>query len=126
MTLEIKVSIGEAIDKLVILGIKSVKITDEAKLQNVIKERDYLGEIIKPLEEKDGITNLIDSLIEVNEDLWDAEDKLRLYEAEKRFDEVFITVARSIYKLNDERAAIKKKINELYGSEFVEEKSYKK
>lgn len=124
MTIEIKVSIGELFDKFIILAIKAENITDEVKLKNVIKERDYLAEIIKPLQEIDGIHNLADSLVNVNEDLWDAEDKLRLYEAEKRFDEGFIAVARSIYKLNDERAAIKKKINELYGSEFIEEKSY--
>ena len=124
MTIEIKISIGEVIDKLVILGIKSFRISDEAKLRNVIKERDYLAKVVEPIEEKEGIKDLTDSLIRVNEDLWDAEDKLRKYESQKKFNEGFITVARSIYKLNDERAAIKKKINELYGSEFIEEKSY--
>lgn len=124
MTIEIKVSIGELVDKLVILTIKSFKITHEHKLKNVIKERDYLAKVLEAIEEKEKMRELCDALIDVNEALWDAEDKLRIHEIENNFNKLFIDVARSIYKLNDKRAAIKRKINELYESEFIEEKSY--
>ena len=64
-------------------------------------------------------------LKKVNEELWDVEDKLRLLEQESNFSITFVNFARSVYRLNDERAQIKRKINELSGSELVEEKSYK-
>ena len=71
------------------------------------------------------LEHLCKQLQKVNEELWEVEDKLRLLEAENNFSLTFVNFARSVYRLNDERAQIKRKINELSGSELVEEKSYK-
>jgi DNA-dependent RNA polymerase auxiliary subunit epsilon len=81
--------------------------------------------VLLPVEELEGTKLLYDSLYEVNSSLWEVEDKLRELEKKNEFGVEFIELARSVYRLNDERALIKKKINQLYNSEFVEEKSYK-
>ena len=67
---------------------------------------------------------LTDALQAINTELWDVEDALRQLEAEQRFDQVFIDLARSVYQLNDQRAALKRQINEACGSSLLEEKSY--
>lgn len=125
MIVTIEIGIGELMDRYTILKIKLGEIKDEEKYQNVKKEYEYLSEHIKKLEEKEGVQELVDELFEINGELWDVEDELRFLEARGEFEEEFIQNARMVYKLNDERAAIKKKINILYNSEFVEEKSYK-
>ena len=121
--MEIEVSIGEIVDKLSILQIKKENITDESKLVNVNKEYLYLHEIVFSklnISHDDHYVRLLD----VNKSLWDIEDKIRDKERDKEFDSEFIELARSVYFTNDKRAEIKKEINLLYSSTFVEEKSY--
>jgi hypothetical protein len=120
--MKIEVSIGEIVDKLSILQIKTEEIKDESKLINVKKEYDYLYDIVfndMKIEEPDFL-----ELVSVNKKLWIIEDDIRDKERNKEFDNVFIELARAVYVTNDERAEVKKKINLKYGSEFVEEKSY--
>jgi hypothetical protein len=119
--MKIEVSIGEVVDKWTILSIKALNIKDREKLINVFKERAYLNTVIDSEILHDP---LVDDLLTVNKKLWNVEDDLRICEKDKDFSIRFIDLARSVYKLNDERANIKKKINIKYGSEFVEEKSY--
>ena len=125
MTIDIKIGIGEALDRVSILEIKLDNIKDEVKLHNIKREYDYLTSVLQPIEELEGTKLLYDSLYDVNSRLWEVEDLLRVLEKKNDFTEEFINLARSVYKLNDERAEIKKRINILYGSEFLEEKSYK-
>jgi len=122
--MKIEVSIGEVVDKYTILLIKSSKIQDPVKLENINKELTYLTDVLRseyPLI-TDG--NLAKALFEINKELWKVEDDLRDLEKVKDFDKDFIQLARNVYKLNDRRAHIKKEINMNYNSEFVEEKSY--
>ena len=125
MTIDIKIGIGEALDRVSILEIKLDNIIDEVKLKNIKKEYGHLLLVLQPIEELEGTKLLYDSLYDVNSRLWEVEDLLRVLEKKNDFTEEFINLARSVYKLNDERAEIKKRINILYGSEFLEEKSYK-
>lgn len=120
----IEVSIAEVLDKWSILQIKSEMISDCGKLFNVKKERDYL---FKKILDIDGLINddLSDDLLKVNYNLWEVEDQIRDLEHRNKFDDSFISLARSVYKLNDLRADIKRKINLKYKSNFVEEKSYR-
>jgi hypothetical protein len=122
--MEIQVSIGEIIDKLTILEIKKTNISDSNKLLNINKEFDYLVDIV---ENQLGLSRrdifYID-LLDINKKLWDIEDKIRNKERLKSFDEEFIELSRSVYFTNDERSKIKKKINDITGSNFSEEKSY--
>jgi hypothetical protein len=120
--MQIEVSTGEVVDKWTILSIKALKIQDKEKLVNVFKERSYLTEMIPPEIIHDAMTN---ELLKVNKNLWDVEDRLRNCERDRLFDEHFVQLARSVYRLNDKRAKIKKEINLKYGSDFVEEKSYR-
>jgi hypothetical protein len=119
--MKIEVSIGEVIDKWTILSIKILNMSDKEKLVNINNERTYLNTVIDPELLYDP---LVDQLLEVNKALWKVEDDLRLCEKERDFSLRFVELARSVYKLNDERARIKKEINIKCGSEFVEEKSY--
>ena len=120
--MNIEVSIGEIVDKLSILQIKTEEIKDESKLKNVKVEYDYLYDIVfneMGIEQSD-----FTELVSVNKKLWIIEDDIRDKERNKEFDNIFIELARAVYVTNDERAEVKKKINLKYGSEFVEEKSY--
>lgn len=119
--MQIEVSNGEIVDKYTILLIKADEITDEEKLKNIRNEISLLFTIIASIPVK--ITDFMD-LSRVNRELWDVEDDLRECEKQQVFDDYFIQLARSVYKLNDERAAIKKQINLSTGSNLVEEKSY--
>jgi len=121
MTKKVPVSIGEYIDKVTILAIKSSRIKDDKKLKNILHE---LKSIIDLDSEKIIDTPLYRDLMSVNKKLWDVEDAIRIKEREESFDDEFVNLARSVYKLNDERSRIKKDINLKYGSELVEEKSY--
>jgi len=125
--MQIEVSIGEFLDKISILELKLLNITDETKLVNIKREFYYLNPFCTELLETygDELKALYLKLSKINGDLWVIEDKLRDLEAEKRFDEEFIGLARSVYFTNDKRSEIKKDINLLTGSELVEEKSYK-
>jgi hypothetical protein len=122
----VPVSPGELLDKITILRIKSARISDPAKLANVHQELTLLEEVWERALPAD--CNLVaeaHALEAVNSRLWDIEDHIREYEAAGRFDAAFIELARGIYVNNDDRAAIKKRINRLLGSGLVEEKSYR-
>ena len=117
------ISLGELIDKITILEIKQLHMNG-IKLKNINKEVKLLKKILQ--EENLEINDeLINKLRQVNKNLWDIEDKIRIKEGNQEFDKEFIHLARSVYKENDKRAFIKKEINKKYKSELVEEKSYK-
>jgi Family of unknown function (DUF6165) len=119
------VSYGELIDKITILEIKSRRITDDAKLANVRNELDMLNATwANDAASQTDIADERQRLLEVNETLWDIEDKIRLKERAQEFDQEFIKLARAVYFRNDERAAFKREINMKLGSQLVEEKSY--
>ena len=125
MTVNIEIGIGELIDRLTILKIKMDEITDENKLANVKTEYEYLLTVADSIDTHPKTEPLLEDLYDVNSELWDVEDELREMERQKSFGKEFIKLARSVYQLNDRRAAIKKEINQLHGSKFIEEKSYK-
>ena len=118
------ISLDELIDKSTILQIKTQNFQSTA-LENVKKELERLEITLKSLQLEIDHT-LIQRLKEVNQDLWQTEDDIRNLERQKIFDETFIDLAHSVYKKNDQRAAVKKEVNTTYSSAFVEEKSYKK
>ncbi len=125
MALKVEVSVGEFLDKLSILEIKSDRITDPAKLVNVRKERDLLTATWAASEYAGaGIAPQRAALKAVNEALWEIEDEIRRKERAQEFDDEFVALARSVYQQNDRRAAVKKEINTLLGSDLTEEKSY--
>ena len=126
--MKIEVSNGEILDKITILVIKSKKITDPIKLKNINVELDELVSFLDIVGYKTNVTvyDLVTELETVNEKLWVVEDKLRDKERSKQFDEEFIQLARDVYFTNDERARIKKRLNEVTYSKLVEEKSYQK
>ena len=121
--MKIEVSVGEIVDKLSILQIKTGIIKDEEKFTNVKKEYDYLYDIVFK-EMKIEHSDFFD-MVSINQKLWKIEDDIRDKERDKTFDDEFVELARAVYFTNDERAKVKKKINSKYGSMFVEEKSYK-
>ena len=124
-TVLVEVAPGELIDKLTILEIKSERIEDPAKLQNVRIELDVLSEARdKSLGISEALLQLTDQLKIVNEQLWDIEDRIRICENGNDFTDTFVELARAVYKTNDRRAALKREINELLGSRLVEEKDY--
>ncbi len=121
----VPVSYGELLDKITILEIKAERIADPAKLTNVRTELDLLGRTWAeaPVSRID-IAAPRARLKAVNEALWDIEDRIRLKERAQAFDAEFVELARAVYFRNDERAAVKREINEKLGSTLVEEKSY--
>lgn len=123
--MKIEISIGELVDKVTILSIKLKMIDDPEKLKNISKEYD----ILKNKMESVGITSEseeFNQLLAVNQKLWDIENRIRLKEAKKEFDDEFIELARSIYRENDARTSIKRNINLKWNSELTEEKEYTK
>ena len=123
----VPVSPGELIDKITILEIKSARMTDAAKLHNVRTELALLHETwnASDFSRKGDIAAEWAGLRDVNAQLWDIEDAIRDQERAGRFDARFIELARAVYVTNDERAALKRRINTKLGSALVEEKSYK-
>ncbi len=122
----VPISVGELMDKITILEIKSERIKDPVKLENIARE---LG-ALRAVRLGDGIDRttldrLAAELTRVNARLWEVEDEIRECEAQGDFGEKFIALARAVYELNDERARLKKAINLASGSRLVEEKSYK-
>ena len=125
MTLKVAISFGELLDKITILQIKSERISDAAKLQNIHHELELLQSIWEKSDEvKIDIKFEIYELKAINEILWDIEDKIRVKELNKDFGKEFIELARAVYVTNDKRADFKRKINVKLNSELVEEKSY--
>lgn len=122
---QIPISWGELLDKITILQIKLENLTSQDALNNVARELKQLQaiffqscpETIQPKE-------LELELKKINQQLWDIEDKIRDKEKHKSFDDEFIQLARSVYITNDERSRIKRRINETFGSDLIEEKSY--
>lgn len=122
----VPISPGELLDKITILRIKQARILDAAKLANVKLELALLEQTWRECGGADHDVALEERALEqVNERLWDIEDRIRDKEAKQSFDRDFIDLARAVYVSNDERAAIKKRINLALGSRLVEEKSYK-
>ena|ERR1700730_10834990 len=119
------ISVGELIDKITILRIKRERVRAAAAQDNVQRELDGLLQIRAraPLATPD-LAALEEQLLQVNGRLWDVEDELRALEQGNNFGERFIELARSVYRLNDERSRLKRRINEVTGSAIVEEKSY--
>jgi vacuolar-type H+-ATPase subunit I/STV1 len=123
-TCSIPISVGELIDRITILKIKSERISDENKLTMVEKELKLLLEILNNLDFEKQIKSQMNELKEVNETLWEVEDKIREKEKYGEFDEEFISLARTVYKTNDRRNIVKNSINAILNSEFFEIKSY--
>ena len=120
-----EISAGELIDKITILNIKKEKITNNEKLVEIEKELKSLKDTFnKKIIPDNSLLELMEQLTKINLMLWDIEDGKRNAEKNKKFDERFIELARNVYKLNDERAKIKLKINNLLGSNIKEVKSY--
>ncbi len=121
----IEISPGELIDKITILNIKAERIADPEKLANVRHERALLQDTrAKTLAESPELARLEAELKAVNETLWQIEDDIRACEAAGDFGAGFIELARSVYRNNDRRAALKREIGALFGAKIVEEKSY--
>ncbi len=124
--IKVPVSPGELLDKITILRIKSRRMTDAEKLANVRLELDALeslwsGSAYALIDvERD-----VNALLAVNERLWSIEDDIRDKERAQDFGADFIRLARAVYIENDERAAIKRRLNLKLGSALIEEKSYR-
>lgn len=125
MSVMIEVSYGELFDKISILEIKSIQVKDPAKLANVNLELTKLLEVRQVIQAGEEIDGLFAQLHQINEALWLVEDQLRDKERDKQFDKDFVELARSVYKLNDERARLKRELNARLGSQLVEEKNYR-
>ena len=124
-SIKIDAAPGELIDKITILEIKAERIEDEMKRANVTYELVTLTNALNlAIETSEQISDLAARLKEVNERLWETEDAIRDCERREDFGPVFIDLARSVYRLNDVRAEIKRSINTLLGARIIEEKSY--
>jgi hypothetical protein len=127
MSLLIPASVGELIDKITILEIKQQRISDPAKQPNIARELAALMQVVEQQQlgyPAGPLAELGRELSAVNQQLWGIEDDIRECERQADFGPRFIELARAVYHRNDERAAIKRRINEQCGSELVEEKSY--
>lgn len=124
--MKVEVSNGELLDKLTILELKMSNISDDKKLINVKKEFNELNPLAKLLFEKfkDELLIKYKELALINSELWKIEDDIRECEKNKNFGEKFVELARAVYFTNDKRSDVKKQINILTGSGFIEEKSY--
>ena len=126
MEIQINISVGELIDKITILQIKKEKIANLEKVKKVSYELELLELSLNSFEtsKTDELKNLMTELKKINQKLWKIEDDIRLLEKNKKFDDNFIMLARSVYITNDERFEVKNKINKLFSSEIEEVKSY--
>jgi Family of unknown function (DUF6165) len=125
MNVSAPISVGELIDKLTILEIKLAEISDREKLGNVKREYEtLLAAAPDGLLASEEVAALREKLKAVNAELWLIEDEIRVKERARDFGETFIALARAVYLTNDRRASLKREINRLSQSDFVEEKSY--
>ena len=124
MIISTPVSLGELVDKISILHIKNKNIKDDEKLKLIREELKLLTITLDGHLKKNDIQEFLDALIKINSELWIIEDEIRDCERSKKFDEKFISLARSVYITNDKRSEIKLNINKKFGSEIVEVKSY--
>ena len=123
--IEVPISVGELVDKVTILEIKSEKIADAGKRANIGRELAALTSVLAPLlAATPALAPLKAELRTINEALWQIEDDIRDCERQRDFGAPFVELARAVYITNDRRAATKRKIDELMGSDLVEEKSY--
>ena len=123
MEIKVEISIGELLDKISILQIKSEKITDGDKLMHIKNELSSLSNSAKSINAFDD--KFISQLVKVNSQLWEIEDDIRILESKEDFSQKFINLARSVYITNDKRFKIKSDINNQYNSAIKEQKSYK-
>lgn len=123
MKIDCPVSLGELVDKITILEIKTERVDDAEKVKFAHQEKEALEKTLAALN-LEGIGKMRNELKAVNEELWVIEDRIRDCEREKRFDQEFIELARSVYKTNDKRFEKKNAINVNFGSDFREVKSY--
>jgi hypothetical protein len=124
MLINIPVSVGELFDKITILRIKAARLSDAGQVANVRRELEALEAVAAGAPGSPELDALVARLQAINDALWDVEDGKRAHEREGRFDADFIALARRVYKENDQRAAVKREINQLTGSTLVEEKSH--
>ncbi len=122
--MKIEVSNGEITDKLSIIEIKLKHIQDPDKRKNLQKEYEVLDKAVATIIKKDH--PLYQELLQINQELWDIEDRIRDLERAQDFGADFVKTARAVYFTNDKRSEVKRQINELTGSNLVEEKSYQK
>jgi hypothetical protein len=121
---KVELNAGEVIDKLTILRIKQRRVVDRAKLDHVLRELAVLQQARQELPSSAELRQLEADLEEINEQIWDVEDAVRMHEREQDFGDDFVQQARSVYRLNDQRARLKQKISEAAGSSWVEQKSH--
>lgn len=124
MNINIPVSLGELIDKITILEIKQDKIKDSEKNKNITFELNLLNDKLNSFPSNNELVDLKNKLKEVNTELWDIEDQIRICEKRNNFDREFINLARNVYITNDKRFEIKNKINKKFSSDIQEVKSY--
>jgi hypothetical protein len=125
MPLLVPISVGELLDKISILELKAAALADPEKRANVVRELAALSAVRdREVIPAPSLNALYGELRAVNRRLWDIEDELRQLEHKGEFGSRFVEVARSVYRDNDRRAALKREINRLTGSELIEEKSY--
>ena len=125
MSIKIEVAIGELVDKITILEIKQARLTDPAQRRNVEHELKLLRACLDDeILDQAGLAALSSALKQINEQIWVTEDEIRDHERRRDFGPGFIALARAVYRDNDERARLKRRINELLGSAIVEEKSH--
>ena len=125
MTILVQVSPGELIDKMTILEVKLEQMSDPVKLANVRREHDMITRTFREhITDTPALAKLIAALKTTNMALWTIEDDIRAHERKGDFGKSFVRLARAVYRTNDERAAIKRRINVLLDSAIVEEKSY--
>ena len=121
----VPISVGELMDKITILEIKSERIKNQGQLENIARELSALRAVRLGGVDRAVLDKLGAELKRVNAELWDIEDAIRECDARGDFGDAFIRLARAVYRLNDDRARLKKAINLASGSRLVEEKSYK-
>ena len=124
MLIRIPVSVGELFDKISILEIKLANIKDAEKKKSILKEYNYLVKIALKIDLSCFHSTWYDDLVNINKKLWVIEEKKRLCEKKQDFGKEFIRLARNVYLYNDKRAAIKMRINKLFNSTVVEQKSH--
>ena len=124
MIISTPVSLGELVDKISILHIKNINIMDDEKLKLIREELELLNQTLNKHIKKNDIQNYLETLIEINSKLWVIEDDIRDCERNKKFNQNFIDLARSVYFTNDKRSEVKLEINKKFGSKIIEVKSY--
>ena len=126
MIISTPVSLGELIDKISILQIKKKNIFDISKIKLINEELELLEQTLSSQVNDNKVNEFLDELVKINSELWKIEDNIRDCEINKKFDQIFIDLARSVYITNDKRSEIKLNINNYFGSKIVEVKSYEK